>query len=413
MAPRKKSITPKYFGQGGVSVKIPRIAYTANALRFQSEEDLEIYIENHFDELFPDLELLQRQFRLKTNRYDLLCRHKQTRQAVILELKNEEDRSIIWQLVRYRKLIIAERPFSDQIDYSCPVELIAIAPSFHEDSWIDKEACKFEENIKLLTFSFVIEDKILDLAGHKHTIPYSISGFSDEPTPEFALISRSLYQEVPALSNFLSNLGNQEYQNDFWNLRNLFLAQPKVKEIINPLSNKVFYATSTREGSKTLAEINILDRKVLLFLHLPMYHSSLSSSSSYRSIQNPIKLGRFIIISIENSNLLNLDSRINYLVIRSSGGLSLKEKENVSLAFEKNRLKSIREGMPKWIMAEGYISILSYTVREPKNPIVFKELYPDLVSANPTGWWQEFQTQETDKLGWFVDLAIRAWRYKI
>jgi len=94
MAARRKSITPKYFDQGEDSGKVPRIAYTADVLRFQSEEDLEIYIENHFDELFPDLELLQRQFRLHTQRYDLLCRHKHTRQAVLLELKNEEDRSI-------------------------------------------------------------------------------------------------------------------------------------------------------------------------------------------------------------------------------------------------------------------------------------------------------------------------------
>lgn len=100
MAPRRKSITPKYFGQGGISDKVPRIAYTANTLRFQSEEDLEIYIENHFDELFPDLELLQRQFRLHTQRYDLLCRNKHNHQAVLLELKNEEDRGIVWQLVQ-------------------------------------------------------------------------------------------------------------------------------------------------------------------------------------------------------------------------------------------------------------------------------------------------------------------------
>jgi len=30
-----------------------------------------------------------------------------------------------------------------------------------------------------------------------------------------------------------------EHQNDFWNLRNLFLAQAKVKEIINPLGNQI------------------------------------------------------------------------------------------------------------------------------------------------------------------------------
>jgi len=130
MAPRKKSITPKYFGQGGDFIKIPRIVYTADDLRFQSEEDLEIYIENHFDELFPELDLIQRQFRLKTQRYDLLCRNKHNHQAVLLELKNDEDRDIVWQLVRYRKLIFDQQPFSNKIDYSLPIKLIAIALLF-------------------------------------------------------------------------------------------------------------------------------------------------------------------------------------------------------------------------------------------------------------------------------------------
>jgi hypothetical protein len=407
MAPRRKSITPKYFGQGRISDKIPRIAYTANALRFQSEEDLEIYIENHFDELFPDLELLQRQFRLHSQRYDLLCRHKHNHQAVLLELKNEEDRSIVWQLVRYRHLILDKRPFPEQIDYSYPIELIAIAPSFHEDSLIDKEACKFEENIKLLTFSFTVEEKSFQIGERNHSIPYSILGLTETPILQTAPKWFDIRREAPALAHSMVNYINEEYHNDFWSLRNLFLSQPKVKEIINSLGNRISYATSSREGSKTLAEVNFSDRKISLFLHIPIYHSNLTT---YGRIRNPIKMGRFAVISTESTNLFSLDSYVSYLVGYSSGGLSSKEKENIAKAFKENSLKSIRGGMPKWSVPKNYISTLSLSY---KNPVVFKELYPDSVSANPESWWQEFQTQETDKLGWFVDLAIRAWRYKL
>lgn len=402
MAPRKKSITPKYFGQGGVSVKIPRIAYTANALRFQSEEDLEIYIENHFDELFPDLELLQRQFRLKTNRYDLLCRHKQTRQAVILELKNEEDRSIIWQLVRYRKLIITERPFSDQIDYSRPVELIAIAPSFHEDSLIDKEACKFEENIKLQIFSLDVQEKILSINNIDHVIPYRIIGLSEEAASDFAPTFLTIKDKVPKLANFIDKYIFPEHQNDFWSLRNLFLAQAKVKEIINPLGNQISYATSGSKSSKTLAEVNISGRQISLFLYLPIHQNT---------TRNVVKLGRFIIVSNEDSNIFSLNRGIDYLVLRSSGGLSLKEKANLSEAHRANVGKFTRGGSPKWWVAKIYIDQLGLLSSHQR--MAFKELYPDFVSAHPIDWWKEFQKQETDKLGWFVDLAIRAWRYKI
>lgn len=402
MPPRKKSITPKYFGQGGVSDKIPRIAYTANALRFQSEEDLEIYIENHFDELFPDLELLQRQFRLKTNRYDLLCRHKYTHQAVILELKNEEDRSIIWQLVRYRKLIITERPFSDQINYSLPIELIAIAPSFHDDNIIDKESCKFENNLQLLTFSLDIKEKMISINNIDHVIPYRITGLSEEAISDFAPTLLTIKEKVPKLANFMNKYIFPEYQNDFWNLRNLFLAQSKVKEIINPLGNQISYATSGSKSSKTLAEVNVVGRQVSLFLYLPIH------SKATRTV---VKLGRFIIVSNEDSNLFNLNSSVDYLVLRSSGGLTLKEKANLAEAHRASLGKSTRGGSPKWWVAKIYINQLELFSSHQR--MIFKELYPDFLAAHPTDWWQEFQKQETDKLGWFVDLAIRAWRYKI
>jgi hypothetical protein len=406
MALRRKSITPKYFGQGGIAEKIPRIAYTANALRFQSEEDLEIYIENHFDELFPDLELLQRQFRLHSQRYDLLCRHKHNHQAVLLELKNEEDRSIVWQLIRYRHLILDKRPFPDQIDYSYPIELIAIAPSFHEDSLIDKEACKFEENIKLLKFSFVVEDKSLQIGGHNHSIPYSITGLSNEIKSNFIPSFTQIYNEAPSLAKLLQNIP-QESRDDFWHLRSLFLAQPKVKEIVNSLGSRVFYATSNREGSRTLAEIGVSDKQISLFLYLPSRHSGMGV---YDVVGSPVKVKRFELIFNETTSLFKLDKSVDYLALISTRGISLKERENLSAAFQKNCLVSGRDGMSKWCKGDKYLFQLSlgYT-----NRCTCQELYPELVIKNPTGWWQEFQTQETDKLGWFVDLAIRAWRYKI
>jgi hypothetical protein len=404
MAPRRKSITPKYFGHG--ENKIPRIAYTANALRFQSEEDLEIYIENHLDELFPDLELLQRQFRLQTQRYDLLCRHKQTHQAVLLELKNEEDRGIVWQLVRYRKLIVTQRPFSDQIDYARPIELIAIAPSFHEDSLTDKEACKFESNIKLLTFSFTVSERILHLSGSKHFIPYSIAGLAEELSSESVPKWSEMRETVPNLAALTYNISDKN-RDDFWNLRKLFLAQPKVKEIVNSLGTRAFYATSDRKGCKNLAEICISDKQISFFLYLPSKHTSMSFNYT---TGNPIKPKRFEIIFSESENLFKLESVVEYVALSSTRGISLKERENLSTSFEKNSSIYGRDCMPKWCTGRGYFAQLSFAYN---NRSVFEALYPELVFQNPQGWWEEFQNQETDKLGWFIDLAIRAWRYKI
>ena len=126
-----------------------KLIYVGREIRFQSEMDLEDYVEAHFSELFPDLLLVKHQYTVKMQRCDLLCSNKSTKQPVIIELKNEEDRGIVPQLIRYRKAIVTEKPFVEQINYSLPVKLIVIAPTFHEDNYTDKEASKFENDLCL------------------------------------------------------------------------------------------------------------------------------------------------------------------------------------------------------------------------------------------------------------------------
>ncbi|MEH2233653.1 MAG: hypothetical protein V7K71_29110 [Nostoc sp.] len=124
-----------------------KLIYIGGKIRFQSEQDLEDYIEAYFDTIFPELVLIKRQHSLKTQRCDLLCCSRLDKQAIIIELKNEEDRGLVSQLLRYRKIILKNQSFADKIDYSLPIKLIAIAPTFHEDNYTDKEASKFEDDI--------------------------------------------------------------------------------------------------------------------------------------------------------------------------------------------------------------------------------------------------------------------------
>ncbi len=104
-----------------------KLIYTGREIHFPSEMDLENYIENYFQEIFTELELVKRQYTVQGQRCDLLCCTKLEKQPVIIELKNEEDRGLVSQLIHYRKLILLEKPFPDKIDYSLPIKLIAIA----------------------------------------------------------------------------------------------------------------------------------------------------------------------------------------------------------------------------------------------------------------------------------------------
>lgn len=105
--------------------------------QFDSELSLETFVNAHLLQLL-DLKPLARQFRLDFHVCDLLALSPQ-RQLVIVELKNAEDRYIVQQLTRYYSAIVAHQPFADQVDYSLPIRLIAIAPSFHAHNFIDRQ----------------------------------------------------------------------------------------------------------------------------------------------------------------------------------------------------------------------------------------------------------------------------------
>ena len=92
-----------------------------------------------------DLIPLKRQFHIKGEYCDIIAKTR-TNQIAILELKNCEDRYIIHQLTRYYHSLKLEQPFSELLDYSQPIRLIAIAPDFHRHNFIDRHynTLKFE-----------------------------------------------------------------------------------------------------------------------------------------------------------------------------------------------------------------------------------------------------------------------------
>jgi len=104
---------------------------------FESESALEDFVWMNLQQLLS-LTPLKRQYRVKDQICDIIAVDKNKR-LVVLELKNTEDRYIVQQLTRYYDVLLEEKPFQEQIDYEQPVQLIAIAPSFHKDSLTDRK----------------------------------------------------------------------------------------------------------------------------------------------------------------------------------------------------------------------------------------------------------------------------------
>ncbi|MBD2205226.1 hypothetical protein H6G33_06265 [Calothrix sp. FACHB-1219] len=372
-----------------------KLIYAGEKLRFQSEMDLEDYIEENFEKIFTDLILVKRQFGIKMQRCDLLCSHKISKQPVLIELKNEEDRGLVSQLIRYRKALLLEMPFENIIDYSLPVNLIAIAPIFHEDNYTDKESSKFEDNIYFYEFSLELNNQsgLFKIDDCVYDIPYPIFGLSkNRADDELSNIT------LPAFtSNFRSKLP-QECKYDFTNLRALLMAQPNVKEMVSTTYRKVLYGTGEGQNHKKIAEITNTGKGIYLFLWLP--------TNVKTNIKIPV--ARYGFILAKDSNPFSENSIVDWLVCtKTTIDPKNKPENHVCSSFN-------RHGMPIWTKANHYLSQASLGSLNTFHLFLYllKGMKPP-IDEDTYQWWKSYEKKTPDNLGWYVDLAIKTWNFRI
>jgi RecB family endonuclease NucS len=110
--------------------------------QFDTEFSLEEFIWVSLEPLLS-LQPLARQYSTEGQICDILAITPE-RQLVVLELKNVEDRYVVPQLTRYYASLRKEQPFADQVDYSLPIRLIAIAPTYHAHNYVDREHSRLD-----------------------------------------------------------------------------------------------------------------------------------------------------------------------------------------------------------------------------------------------------------------------------
>lgn len=370
-----------------------KLIYIGGEIRFQSEMDLEDYIDENFNEIFPSLIKIKRQHTVKMQRCDFLCCTKSENQPIIIELKNEEDRGLVSQLTRYRQAILSNRYFDDQIDYTLPVKMIAIAPRFHEDNYTDRAASKFEDDFYF--WGFAVENHNnsgkFKLLNQVYEIPYPVFGL-----PE---ISHNLEDNgLPAFTfNFVGRL-QLEYHTDFLKLRTLFLSQPKVKEMVSSSYRKILYGTGDGANHKKLAEITNTTNGIFLFLWLP--------TAVNKNTKTPIT--RFGFVLKKGDNPFSQNSSIEWVVC-TKDSINLNEQPQPNTYSGLNR-----EGMLKWCPPNMYLSQAALGYQNTFWLLIklLKDISPP-IDRTTIEWWKSYSKETPTNLEWFIDLAIKTWTYRI
>ncbi|MDB9529576.1 endonuclease NucS [Oscillatoria sp. CS-180] len=130
----------------GIELSNVSLQPVGKSWEFTSELALEDLIWERLETLLQ-LKPFRRQYAVMGEICDILALSP-TGQLAILELKNTEDRYIVQQLTRYYANLLEERPLSEHIDYTQPLRLIAIAPTFHRHNEIDRQYSR-------LSFEFI------------------------------------------------------------------------------------------------------------------------------------------------------------------------------------------------------------------------------------------------------------------
>lgn len=220
---------------------------TGEAWQFGTESALEEVIWHNLPALLS-LKPVSRQFSISGKFCDILAAEHPNRLAII-ELKNAEDRYVIQQLTRYYHAIKTADtlPFSAKSDHP---RLLAIAPSFHADTFTDCQYCTLD--MELMTF------RVKASANKQLTLILSDSGGQDVsvlplPKPLQMVPTVQIPDPPRKLLNWLSPVQELEHT---WILelrKQLLGADARMRERVE--ANSIFYEKSKSKPCCELKKI--------------------------------------------------------------------------------------------------------------------------------------------------------------
>ena len=408
---------------------------TAAGWQFHNEETLEDFLYLHLSEALG-LKGLARQYIVQSQRCDILATDS-THRLIIIELKNTEDRGIVQQLTRYYHALSEEKPFADQINYNLPVHLIAIAPSFHRDSFTDRQYHRL--NFQFLDFT--IEQKatqfylnLKDVDSHKIrqiAIPHQ------EPEKGY----------LPAIPNNLQKILKNctaDQQEKILEIRQKILMFDKRMQE-NTVSGSILYGNGNGKTNKYCAEFTAdKDGKFLLFLWIPLkcgHSDQIRRALIWTDWQNKTLIEGYITEGIgtelnpRRRELINLRKKIensrpvpakeDYLLIGRVGGtgrhvFTMNDRRQVSCQYFTEYDQTGKEyGYYLTInnqTAKQYRQVvrdISKNIEDIEKPILFDEVdfhrfYVELVKTK-TGFQKTLKVNPYYSLEYLIDLALEKW----
>lgn len=140
-----------------LDANIDAIEIRTKHIKYLTEKSLEDYLSNNLNKIERGLTFISRQVRLPQGRIDILAKDKDGR-VVIIELKTEEDKDILWQSTYYKEEI--GKKYGQE-----NVRMLVMAPKFSSSI---KKMLKTISKAETLTYTPLLEyGKVIDIKTSK------------------------------------------------------------------------------------------------------------------------------------------------------------------------------------------------------------------------------------------------------
>lgn len=222
---------------------------------FYDEFELEHFVWSNLKAIFG-FEPLTRQYYADENYADILALSSD-RELVVIELKNSEELYLVRQLNWYYRVVIENKPFLDTVDYSKPVRLVGIAPSFHQSNLKDR-----------LNSSLSIDFYSFDILSDQEDFICKLKSLPDGQTWELDLSSDHLPAPPRKLLQFLSQNYSEDLKGRILDLREKTLSFSEKEVYERAFHNSFTYSFFSIMDLIVEFKIHPKSQKLFLFINL-------------------------------------------------------------------------------------------------------------------------------------------------
>jgi len=273
---------------------LPKFRLYGENAQFETEAHLELFFWNTvLNEM--GLQPLKRQHYCREGICDILAKGTKN-QLVIIELKNVKDSHVIDQITSYFDALSQERPFSEQIDYTQPIDLYIISPEYNSRTHSTLKHHKLKFNL----FSYTAQVSGQDILFTLREWDSQIEKLSVKISP---LSSNITIEDIPSPpKNFQTIIG----QSSTHEIQSADLIREKIYQFARSNNFKLTEKPTgkslrfERNKQNPIAEIDWDKKRNILVIYLWLPFVTINGRSNQGAFQDRYKRTAMMRLWVEN-----------------------------------------------------------------------------------------------------------------